>query len=1097
MSHTPSFRRLYVLAFFLLLGLVVLPASVPVAGAEKAADAALSSVERAWLTANPEKLVLYYNTDFPPIEFISAKGDFTGLGADVIGLVEERLGVRFIKQPCQDWNRHLAALAEGACAVAPTIVATREREKYAYFTTPYASAPVVIITRRGTSHGLSLDELAGKNVAVVSGFATEAYAQKASRGRFKIVTVSHVPEGLHSVSLGHVDAFLENLAVAAYYIDREGISNLCVAGTTDYVFDWSIGVSRKYPLLFSAVQKALSAIPESTLSSVQKKWIPLEVAAWLSKETWRLIKVAAVFTVLLLVGLVIIAYVLKRRLNEKVVSLEKAYRQMDDHVDRLRLATEALNAGVWEFYPAGGDSYISNQWFTMLGYPAVGRKVPLAEFQAYVHPDDWPVMEKALTAYVAGGGQGQFEVEFRLRKADGDWCWFLSKGQAVERDKAGAVSRMTGLDINIESIKQSQERLARSESWFRAIFENAPYAIAITRLEDSRYLAVNRAFLEAREIDRDQLGCVNLEDDVMISEEEAADVRRTLLQEGVARNREARVRRSDGDLRDIIYSSVLLDLQGDKQVLSITQDVTEQRRGQKALQESEARFRALFKMAPIPMVTISLDGLILDVNNRMIETVGYTTDDVPTLEHWWRLAYPDPDYRRQQISNWNAVFDRISASAAAYNLGENRIICKNGRELTAIIHTNRIREFIVITFFDITARKEAEEEREKLQQQLLQAQKLEAVGVLAGGVAHDFNNMLGAIIGFTELTIESMAGDSPHRQYLENIHEAARHSIELTGQLLAFARKQPIQPVTLDLNEAVGAMIKILRRLMGENIELIWQPATDPCIVRLDPSQLDQVVTNLCVNARDAIADVGKITITTSCSDSAREGYQDQTGPFPGQYVILSVSDDGCGMDRQTVAHIFEPFFTTKKAGKGTGLGLATVYGIVKQNEGFVDVDSAPGKGTTFRIYFRGETAESGADRSEKVPPIPSGRGEAILFVEDDPLFRDMGLTMLRRLGYKVVAAAAPGEAMALIETPGVTIDLLITDVIMPVMNGRELVDRVQSRRSDIKYLFMSGYTADVIVNRGVLESGINFIQKPFSLRDIAVKIREVLDKPA
>ena len=1080
---------------FLLLCLVLLRTPAFSHRAESASIQNLTTEEQAWLKQHPEKLILFFNTGFPPIEFMSESGTFTGMGADVIDLVEKKLGITFIKRPCPDWNRHLAALADGTCAVAPTIVDTPERERFAYFTTPYATAPVVIITRRGKSRGLTLDDLLGKKVAVVSGFATEAYAKNRARGRFKIISVTDVPEGLYSVSLGHVDAFLENLAVAAYYIDKAGISNLSVAGVTDYAFDWSIGISRKYPLLFSAVQKALADIPEKELKAVHKKWIPLEVATWLSSETWHLIQVIIGFTILLLVGLAIINYTLKRRLDEKVINLKKAQQQIIDQGDRLRLANEALNAGVWDYYPLRGNNYLSSQWYAMLGYAAQGRNIPLEEFKRLVHPEDRPVLENALKGYIVAGGRGQFEVEFRLLKAAGDWCWVLSKGQAVEWNQGGAVSRIIGLDINIENIKRNQERLAQSEAWFRAIFENAPYAIAITRLEDGRYLAGNRAFLENRKISGDQLADLNTRDFMAVPEAEAANVLTTLLEKGVAKNREARVKSGDGTWRDVVYSSVLMEIQGEKQILSITLDVTERKKAQEALKESEVRFRELFNLAPIPMATLSLDGRVLDVNDRLTEILGYVIDDIPSLEDWWLLAHPDPEYRRRLVADWKTVFDRVATSTAPYSLGEIRVTCKNGTELTTIINTNRIRDFIVVSFFDITARKIAEQEREKLQEQLLQSQKLEAVGVLAGGVAHDFNNMLGAIIGFAELALQTMDSDSSESQYLENIREAARHSIDLTSQLLAFARKQTIAPTTLDLNQSVESMMNILRRLLGENIELAWRPMSGPCVVRLDPSQLNQVLTNLCVNARDAIADVGKITIETAAVFFDSEHCEAHPGFLPGHYIMLAVSDDGAGMDRQTIDHIFDPFFTTKQQGKGTGLGLAMIYGIVKQNEGFINVYSEPGKGTTFRIYFPCHVAEGGSLIPEEVDEIPVSRGETILMVEDDPLFRDMGITMLRRLGYTVMAAATPGEAIKMADSQGSAIDLLITDVIMPEMNGRDLAARIKAISPGTRQLFMSGYTADVIVNRGVLEKGINFIQKPFSLSEVAARIREVLDQ--
>ncbi|ABW68503.1 PAS domain S-box protein [Desulfosudis oleivorans] len=1100
MNHGLRLSKQLYLAAFLLLSISLLSVPFTLAGGDKHGALELTPEERIWLDENPDKLALWFNTEFPPIEFASDTGVFTGMGADVIALVEDLLDVAFIRQPCEDWNRHLTALASGECAIAPTIVATPEREAYAFFTQPYATVPVVIITRRGASHDMTINDLLGKRVAVVSGYATESYASRHSlRVGFNVVPVSNVVEGLHTVSLGHVDAFLENLAVAAYYIDREGISNLSVAGATDYAFAWSIGVSRRYPLLFSAIQKAIDAIPANEMQAAHRKWISLEVSNWLSPETWRLIWVIAGFGVLLIAGLIVITYALRRRLREKVANLEQAQQKIIEQADRLRLATEALQAGVWDSYPIQQKTHLSRQWCAMLGYPDAAREFPEEEFiRTFIHPDDLPAADKAFQGHIASGGHGQFEAEFRLRRADGTWCWVLCNGRAVEWDENGAVSRIIGLDVNIQSIKENQERLAASEARFRAVFENAPYAIVISDSETGQLLSANNEFLQRRGLDRTALSTANIWDFSSLPEEEAIDIINTLWTTGSIKNREATVTRKDGSLGHLLYSSVILEIEDKKQILTMTVDVTEKRQAEEALKQSEARFRSLFKMAPVPLAAISLNGEILDVNDRLTEVVGYTMDDAPTMDHWWRLAYPDPDYRKRLMAGWQDTIDRAAKSATPVTMGEIRVTCKNGIERTMIIGANRIEESLLISFFDITARKKAEAEREKLQEQLLQAQKLEAVGVLAGGVAHDFNNMLGAIIGFAELAIEATDSDSPQYKYLENILQAARHSADLTGQLLAFARKQTIVPTVLDLNASVEGLLKILSRLMGENIELAWQPGPGHCTVRLDPSQLNQVVTNLCINARDAIVDVGNITLETDTLFFDQD-YCDTHAEFtPGEYVMLAVSDNGVGMDRQTMDHVFDPFFTTKKQGKGTGLGLATVYGIVKQNNGFISVYSEPGNGSTFRVYFPRHRAEEEEepDRPESAEePFTTGRKETILIVEDDPVLLEMGTIMVQRLGYSVMAAATPQEALEMVDTHGTAIDLMITDVVMPEMNGKYLADQIQEICPEIRLIFMSGYTANVIVHQGVLEEGIDFIQKPFSLQNLAAKIREVLKR--
>jgi PAS domain S-box-containing protein len=397
---------------------------------------------------------------------------------------------------------------------------------------------------------------------------------------------------------------------------------------------------------------------------------------------------------------------------------------------------------------------------------------------------------------------------------------------------------------------------------------------------------------------------------------------------------------------------------------------------------------------------------------------------------------------------------------------------------------------------DITDRKRSEEERARLQAQLLQAQKMEAIGRLAGGVAHDFNNMLGVILGHAELAQGQTADAEALRDHLEEIRKAGQRSADLTGQLLAFARKQTVAPRVIDLNDTVAGMIGMLRRIIGEDIHLAWMPGADLWPVRIDPAQIDQMLANLCVNARDAIASVGKVTIETD-NVAFDEAYcTDHTGFSPGSYVMLGVSDDGSGMDRDVLEHLFEPFFTTKGVGKGTGLGLSMVYGIVKQNDGYINVYSEPGRGTTFKIYlraYRDDTAQIPVGAPAQAAPCGT---ETILLVEDEEMLRELGKVMLEKLGYSVFTAGAPGEAIRLAEARAEEVDLLITDVVLPEMSGRDLADRIRVIKPRLKCLFMSGYTANVIAHQGVLDEGVKFIQKPFSIRDLAAKVREALEQP-
>jgi nitrogen-specific signal transduction histidine kinase/ActR/RegA family two-component response regulator len=386
-----------------------------------------------------------------------------------------------------------------------------------------------------------------------------------------------------------------------------------------------------------------------------------------------------------------------------------------------------------------------------------------------------------------------------------------------------------------------------------------------------------------------------------------------------------------------------------------------------------------------------------------------------------------------------------------------------------------------------------EEKRKSLELQLLQSQKMESVGRLAGGVAHDFNNMLQVILGNAYLAFDEVSDDSSVKQSLIDIIESGNRSADLTRKLLTFARKQIVLPQVINLNDVTMVMLKMLKVLIGENINVSRIIGNNLWPVKVDPSQIDQILVNLCVNARDAINDIGIITIETKNCTLDNFYFNAHAGLIPGEYVCISVSDNGCGMDKETMEHIFEPFFTTKEFGKGTGLGLATVYGAVKQNNGYIYAYSELGKGTTFTIFFpRYIDVTISAENTTEKKPVPGGN-ETILLVEDESSILKLANRMLTQIGYNILLASSPGEAIQIANAYADQINLLITDVIMPDMNGYDLSQQLITVFPKMKVLYMSGYTSDVIAERGVLEEGMHFLQKPFSLGDIAVKVREVL----
>ncbi|PYS49074.1 MAG: hybrid sensor histidine kinase/response regulator [Acidobacteria bacterium] len=386
-------------------------------------------------------------------------------------------------------------------------------------------------------------------------------------------------------------------------------------------------------------------------------------------------------------------------------------------------------------------------------------------------------------------------------------------------------------------------------------------------------------------------------------------------------------------------------------------------------------------------------------------------------------------------------------------------------------------------------------ERRLLEEQFRQSQKMEAIGQLAGGIAHDFNNLLTAINGYSELAMRKLQAEDPLRRNLEEIKKAGERAASLTRQLLAFSRKQILQPAVLVINSVVSDMEKMLRRLIGEDIDLKTALETQLGSIKADPGQIEQIIMNLVINARDAMPAGGKLTIETSNVDLDETYARQHTGVTPGHYVMLAVSDTGMGMNTATLARIFEPFFTTKEKGKGTGLGLSTIYGIVKQSGGNIWVYSEVGQGTTFKVYLpRVDEDAQEYKRTDETEEILQGT-ETILLAEDEEIVRTLAREILETYGYRVLEASGSGAALLICERVTEPIDLLITDVVMPEMSGRQLAARLSQLRPEMKVLYMSGYTDDAIVHQGVLDEDANFIQKPFTPDALAKKVREVLNK--
>jgi two-component system cell cycle sensor histidine kinase/response regulator CckA len=513
------------------------------------------------------------------------------------------------------------------------------------------------------------------------------------------------------------------------------------------------------------------------------------------------------------------------------------------------------------------------------------------------------------------------------------------------------------------------------------------------------------------------------------------------------------------------------------------------------LEDKLEQFRAIFTIDPSAIFLLSPSHTIMEINRAGTVLLGVHPDEaldknfvdqfVPTAQH--------ASFVGQIQAALSGGTMRDFESAIRLSDGSERTLVWNAQRLMRATGTV---EGVLLIGNDITARRSAEKKRTELEDQLRQAQKMEAIGQLAGGVAHDFNNILSAILGYCDLMLLQLKKEDPLTQKVDQIVKCSTRAAGLTRQLLAFSRKQVLEPKILNLNQIVSNVETMLRRLIGENIEFTTALAPDLASVKADPGQIEQVIVNLAVNSRDAMTNGGKLTIETANVHFDDDYAGQHVASVPGNHVMIAVTDTGCGMDDATKSRIFEPFFTTKEKGKGTGLGLATVYGIVKQSGGNVWCYSEKDKGTTFKIYLPMVSEKATiADLRRKGAATPAYGSETILVAEDEDTIRELMHDMLSIAGYKVITAANGGEALLACRNFKDKIHLLVTDVVMPHMSGRELAQSLEELRPGLKILYTSGYTDDAIVHHGFLDEGTPFLQKPFDMDALTRKVREVLDK--
>ncbi len=770
--------------------------------------------------------------------------------------------------------------------------------------------------------------------------------------------------------------------------------------------------------------------------------------------------------------------------------------------DALRLRNEAIHASITGIVIADMErrvTYANPAFLRMWGFETVDEVLG----RDYTALTESPEQTEAIAADIVSRGGWVGEVVGR-RKSGGRFAAMVSG--TLLKDASGVPFAMMGSVIDVSDRRRAEEALRDSEERYRSLVESAQDLIFISDI-DGRYLYAN--VTAAAMLGTTPEHVIGKTVDELFSPEVAARYRagvRHVIETGESLSSQDR----NVINGRVFWLNALVQPVRDRQgrvtaAQAIVRDITGLKLAEEALRESEERLRQAVRVASIGIFDHDHRAGTMYWSPQQREIWGWGADE-PVLApgsvsdgiHQLVVDLIHPDDRERVEA---AVARAHAARDGSFEV-EHRIVRRDGELRWVIVRSQTLfegegdRRQAVRTIGavrDITERKQAEHERAHLQAQLAQAQKMELVGRLAGGVAHDFNNMLNVVIGNLELAAAQIGRDHPARADLAEAEQAARRSTDLTRQLLGFARRQTVQPRALNPNDYIAGSLKLLRRIIGEDIELSWVPGAGLGLVEIDPSQVDQILTNLSANARDAIPGVGRIAIRTSQVVLDAAYCAKHPGSRPGPYVVIEVADDGCGMDEETLAHIYEPFYTTKADGTGTGLGLATVYGIVTQNNGFMSVVSQPGRGTTVQIFLPCVAARAVQAGVEAKRAQPTGT-ETLLLVEDEPAVLRLSAKLLERLGYTVLSAGTPIDAIQLLREHRGDIQLLVTDMVMPGMNGRELARQLTDLSPGLKCLFVSGYFSHGIMSDSGIEAGVHFLQKPFSVHDLATKVRDALD---
>ncbi len=1033
-------------------------------------------------SVNPTRIIVADDSSRAPFSFLNAEGRPAGIIIDIWKLWSRKTGIP-VEFQLMPWDSALSAVQNGEADVIGSLVKTEKRQNIFTFANPLYSTTKGIFFHKQIQGISGIEDLQGFPLGIVRGDSSrELILQRYPEALF--VEYPGSEPLVRAAIKGEIKVFVTDAEVARYYLARFDQDGVFHEASRSVDANWKYaGVKKGNDRILAAVRHGFTQISNKEIHAIIDSWTERPLS---SKIIWPAVQLVSAVIVTLLTFILLWNFSLRKKVAEAIGDVER--RNLDLQ------ASEARLKAFFDLAPFNCAVTGLDGRYRMVNQ-TLCRQIGMREEDIVGHTReeiglnvDKSCSEDLRKTLLNTGAVTHQEVV--VSSIDGP-LYVIYSSRLIE---SGGEQLILSASVDITERKRMEEALRESENRFNLLFQSAPIPLAFaSEIDEYRATTWNEAWRRTFGYSPKEADGKSGRDFGLWVDPEAR--RRFIDMAGTqshAAGMEALLRRRDGSIRTCEVFGRFIGKTGRQILMAAYLDITENKQAEMTLKESEERFSKAFHSSPAPMSISDIEtGRFIDVNEKLLQMLERTRDETIGRTSYEIGIWADPEIRVK-------LGKRVQKSGSIKD-EKVQFIAKSGKILDVLCSTEIITlegaEAMLSLLYDCTDRNKAEKEKEKLKAQLQQSQKMESVGRLAGGVAHDYNNMLGVIIGHAELAMLK-AGQSPEMHpHLRGIMSAAQRSSELTQQLLAFARRQTIAPKILDLNASVAATLQMVRVLIGEDIELVWTPGREIYPVKIDPVQFNQLLMNLCVNSRDAISGTGRITIETERLILDESYCASNTYFIPGDYAVLIVSDNGCGMDKESQAKIFEPFFTTKGAGKGTGLGLATVYGIVKQNNGFINVYSEPGRGTTFRIYLPRHEALPVDGRKPEADSIPRGLGEVVLVVEDEAVMLDITTIMLTDLGYEVLAASTPAEALMLGYKQAGAIHLLMTDIVMPEMNGRELEQHIQKSNPGIRCLFMSGYTANVISHHGVLDKDVHFIQKPFTLKDMAIKVREILDR--